>query len=80
MIRKITLLFVLCFTTLTTQAQETTANCNATLQQALLFLKGNDSIQKVSLKAVTLLKPCLRARNANSQLVMGHLYLITFNM
>ena len=75
MMRKITLLFVLCFTILTTQAQKTTLNCNDNLQQALTFLRGNDSIQKDSLKGVALLKPCLRARNANTQLVMGHLYL-----
>jgi TPR repeat protein len=75
MMQKITLLFVLCFTMLKAPAQETALNCNDNLKQALTYLKGNDTIQKDSLKAIATLKPCLRAKNANAQLITGHLYL-----
>jgi TPR repeat protein len=79
MMQKVTLLFVLCFTMLKAPAQENTLNCNVNLKQALTYLRGNGTIQKDSLKAIATLKPCLRAKNANAQLIMGHLYLNTSN-
>ena len=77
--QKITLLFVLCFTMLKAPAQENTLNCNDNLKQALTYLSGSETVQKDSLKAIATLKPCLRAKNANAQLIMGHLYLNASN-
>ncbi len=63
------------FTTLVLNAQEQTLNCNENLQKTIAHLKGTATMKKDSLKAIEYLKPCLEAKNANAQLIMGHLYL-----
>lgn len=63
------------FTTLVLNAQEQTLNCNENLQKTLAHLQGTATVEKDSLKAIAYLKPCLVAKNANAQLIMGHLYL-----
>ena len=70
------LLIIGCFfTTLVFTAQEQTLNCNQNIQKALSYLKGSNTLEKDSLKAIETLKPCLAAKNSNAQLIMGHLYL-----
>jgi TPR repeat protein len=56
-------------------AQEQAPNCNENLQKTLAHFQGTATIAKDSLKAIEYLKPCLEAKNANAQLIMGHLYL-----
>ena len=63
------------FTILVLNAQEQTLNCNENLQKTLAHLQGTAALEKDSLKAIEYLKPCLVAKNANAQLIMGHLYL-----
>ena len=63
------------FTTLVLNAQEQTLNCNDNLQKTIAHLQGTATVEKDSLKAIEYLKPCLEAKNANAQLIMGHLYL-----
>lgn len=70
------LLIIGCFfTTLVLTAQEQTLDCKYNIQEALFYLKGSSAIEKDSLKAIEYLKPCLKAKNSNAQLIMGHLYL-----
>jgi hypothetical protein len=59
------------FTTLVLNAQEQTLNCNENLQKTLAHLQGTATVEKDSLKAIAYLKPCLVAKNANAQLIMG---------
>ena len=72
---KLLLLLGCFFTVLSLTAQEETLDCKYNLQEALFYLKGSNTIEKDSLKAIEYLKPCLEVKNPNAQLIMGHLYL-----
>ena len=63
------------FTALFLNAQEQTLDCNSNLRKALSYLQGTAAVAKDSLKAIEYLNPCLGVKNANAQLIMGHLYL-----
>lgn len=66
----------LCFLFLQfSQAQEK-LDCNSNFRKALSYLKEDQNIKKDSLKAIDLLKPCLKQGDANAQLLMSRLYMV----
>ncbi len=60
---------------LVTNAQNEDLDCKANYKNALYYLQGTDSIQKDSLKAVSLIQACLERGDSDAQLLQGQLYL-----
>ncbi len=56
---------------LVTNAQNEDLDCKANYKNALYYLQGTDSIQKDSLKAVTLLEACVETSSADGKLLLG---------
>jgi hypothetical protein len=70
--KKITLLFLLCFI-IKIHSQEK-LDCDLNLKEALSYVQLSKDLKKDYLKVINLLKPCLKVRDAKSQLLMGRLY------
>lgn len=72
--RKIILLFILCFTTVATAEAQEKLDCDINFREALFYLKGDKNFKRDSLKSIEFLKPCLKIGDAKAQLLMGRLY------
>lgn len=70
--KKITLLFLLCFI-VKIHSQEK-LDCAFNFKEALSYVQLSKDLKKDSLKVINLLKPCLKVRDAKSQLLMGRIY------
>ena len=70
------ILLVGCFLSiLCARGQNQKMDCKYHAQEALFYLEGSSSIEKDSVKAMTYLKPCLEAKNATAQFIMGQVLL-----
>jgi len=73
--KKITLFIILCFIIFETHSQEQ-LDCDFNFKEALSYIQLSKDFKKDSLKVINLLKPCLKVRDAKSQLLMGRLYAV----
>jgi TPR repeat protein len=77
--KKINTLFFVCFfailATIKTNAQDQKPlNCEANFSKAIFYIKRANNIEVDSLKAVSLLQPCLAIGDDKAQLLMGNLH------
>ena len=65
---------VCCLVFITTIHAQEKPNCGENFSNALLYLQGENYTKKDSLKAVKLLKPCIKLGDDNAELLMSRLY------
>ena len=60
-------------------AQENELDCKINLNEAIAYLKGGEFVKRDTLKAIKYLKPCAESGNSKAQLLLGRIYLRSYD-
>ena len=71
--KKIRLLLVLCYFTITIQAQEQ-LDCDFNLREAIFYLQGDENFKRDTIKSINYLQPCVEKGVAEAEILLCRIY------